>query len=1666
MTTNAATDDEFELEGWVRTRIEALRPKLLDLTRKNPLISTKLTPRSNSYVRVVDELPDVLSFELSNQKSMRFVALPPLDLDPKDELRPDFRVALAEARRTDEIYLTAIKEIESGTDDAQETVRRLERELKDRVRESLSMPPRQTGADISLAQHAKLHAISPSYDLPDPIDEHHDGRHRDSDIQTLLLADDLERKMTGITTKCRTWLQETGINVLHAAFGFLEWQDENSRRSALAPLVLMPVGITKNKTPEGPEFWVNGLGDSSESNLVLAEMMRADYGIELPKFSEGSIEDYLAEVAAIQPHNLKWKVRRQVAFGVFPSARMAMYHDLDTSKTSLHAKELVKQLLGGSESTEASPYADEYDVDTPEIEAKIPCLVMDADSSQLSVIADIADGRNLAVEGPPGTGKSQTIVNTIAAAVADGKKVLFVAEKMAALEVVKSRLEAVGLGEFVLPLQAERSTRDQVISSVRERMDIETPHAEPAYESKLEQFKAVRSELAAYIDVISSPYGDTGLKVYDVLGKAMWSNDVLKGRPDIFLRPPINSPDTFDRTRIETVRQAGDQLDTASIEAHEASVYWRGLDIDSADRFTLEQISTLAAAAMESFEAAAQKREKLRERHIDPELSSEGITLIENALESLEQEVSKCDSALIVRLVRSGRVPTVEDFIETCNKYQGVLGKLKTLVLEPSDDTLAQQIRKIHTICRENEIHDLDLGALERRIESDRRELLSLKKIDKCLSDLPPDFLDTDSLTIEAIRTAHALVSNAPQRTLALRTATNADPAAAIVIQQTAESGRRLCEEKAKLESELIVPADITATELAGHAATLRDAGPFSFFSPTHRTAKRLLRTLSRTGRVRKEDGIRRLQALADWKASESKFLGDEQAKACFGIHFRGIETDFDAFEKLGRFYEEIDQRLKGTTNRKLRHLLKEGDFDEIQSLPELPESQWAGKVSELSGRLGELEARIDELEAACEKLKELSGCFLAPAQIRTDSLAELAEQIEVNAERQRKLDSSSTVEDILGDRFKGANTATDDLSRDLAVAQTVLSQTPYTDEILAQIEFEAIMPCRAALRIVQEHDLRADEAIEPLCHHTHIPQAHFTDGRNHQQVAAFLEAAIDDHSGLQAHAKYARARRRVDELDFGWATKALLGQEHALKDFGRVIEASVIRSMALHVMSIYGVALDKYPGTQLDALRAKLARLDKQIIRLSRQQLRAVVASKAQPIPGVGSGPKSRWTELSLLENETSKKKRYISVRDLTQRAGRSLQELKPCWMMSPLAVAQYLPAGKLSFDLCIIDEASQMRPEDAIGALARCGQAMVVGDTNQLPPSNFFQKMLDDGDDEDDDALVDEESILEIANAQFRPSRRLRWHYRSQHSGLIRFSNELVYHNDLIIFPSPSEQQSDMGVSLVPVAGRYRSGVNPDEAQAIVSEAIRFMRTYPDRSLGIVTLNQKQRDLLIDEMNCALDQDPTAASYVENWMTRNDGLESFFIKNLENVQGDERDVVFIGTVYGPEELGGPVMQRFGPINGKAGRRRLNVLFSRAKKQIVTFSSMNPSDIRSDENSNPGTYMLKRWLEYSASGILEATDQAFSSTDSDFEDYVVQQLKAIGCEPVPQVGAAGYFIDIGVKHPEWPYGYILAVECDGASYHSCRSARDRDRLRQEVLERLGWKFHRIWSTD
>lgn len=445
---------------------------------------------------------------------------------------------------------------------------------------------------------------------------------------------------------------------------------------------------------------------------------------------------------------------------------------------------------------------------------------------------------------------------------------------------------------------------------------------------------------------------------------------------------------------------------------------------------------------------------------------------------------------------------------------------------------------------------------------------------------------------------------------------------------------------------------------------------------------------------------------------------------------------------------------------------------------------------------------------------------------------------------------------------------------------------------------------------------------------------------------------------------------------------------------------------------------------------------------------------------------------EMAIIRLELNKSRNHLAVRKLLDRAGSAIQALKPVFLMSPLSVAQYLAPGKLEFDLLLIDEASQVRPEGALGAVARAKQIVVVGDTKQLPPTNFFSRLVQNGDEgRSDEAEIDGsadigamESILSLCDATLADHTMLRWHYRSQHPALVAVSNHRFYDDKLLLPPSVSTTQASDGFGVVfhrVASGGYdrgRSATNVLEADRVAEAVCRFARETPDKSLGVGTFSAAQRDVIRDRIEAHRRESPELEPFFA--VSR---PAPFFVKNLESIQGDERDVIFISVGYG-RDRDGRLTQSFGPINGNGGERRLNVLISRAKERSEVFSSITGDDI-DVSNHRPGTVALKQFLQFAEKGYLDVPKISGRTFDSDFEESVANFLSARGYTVRAQVGMAGFYIDLAVLSPDGNR-YVLGIECDGATYHSSRSARDRDRIRQQILESRGWRIHRIWSTD
>ena len=437
------------------------------------------------------------------------------------------------------------------------------------------------------------------------------------------------------------------------------------------------------------------------------------------------------------------------------------------------------------------------------------------------------------------------------------------------------------------------------------------------------------------------------------------------------------------------------------------------------------------------------------------------------------------------------------------------------------------------------------------------------------------------------------------------------------------------------------------------------------------------------------------------------------------------------------------------------------------------------------------------------------------------------------------------------------------------------------------------------------------------------------------------------------------------------------------------------------------------------------------------------------------------------LIMREANRKRRHLPTRNLFQQAPDVLTALKPCWVMSPLVVAQLLPLGEEPlFDVVIFDEASQIPPADAVPALLRGRQAIVAGDPEQLPPTTFFDSNDDEEDEEGDGEgplTRDMESILGVMGTMPQGTRTLRWHYRSEDERLIAFSNHHVYGGRLITFPGALADDCLMHVE-VPVEGglpQVTSSYSPEVAK-VVDLILHHAANRPKESLGVIALGTKHAGRIAEELRRARHDRPE----LDDFFSEAKDEPPFFVKNLERVQGDERDAIILTVGYS-RTISGQMRYQFGPINQEGGYRRLNVAVTRAKRRMTVVSCFSADDMDPDRLTNRGVRMLRDYIEYAASGGRDlGSRSAVKPPLNPFEVDIKNRLEARGLNVEPKYGVSGYHIDFAAMHPDELGRPILAIEADGAQYHSTQAARDRDRLRQENLERLGWRFHRIWSTE
>jgi very-short-patch-repair endonuclease len=1639
-TSGPAISADF-LTGSTETGLDRIRTRLLDLTNRNKLLNFRHSPASS--LRVVDVPVDTVFRQLRDTEKLAFAAVPEPDVPGDPPPAKDY---------ADELGWDTSLDLRNSDDHAQ------------------ALPV--------LLYHEQL--------------------------------DSLSRK---IASAAKTAIEESGANMLYLVFGFLEWyESDDSKQPHLAPLVVLPVTIERTGgRGRAIEAVLEYSGEDVETNLSLVEKMRRDFGLDVPPLGEDdSPEIYFAKFADILKLKKNWSIRRHITLALLSFGKLLMYRDLDPktwpADQSIAQHPLVRELFEGSKNPEIK-LAEEYPIDAPELVKDVPHLIRDADSSQHSALIHALRGQNLVIEGPPGTGKSQTITNLIAAALARGKTVLFVAEKLAAIEVVRRRLDDAGLGMFCLEVHSHKTKKGAMLTDLAQRYKLRGTFREPR---DLDQHLAVVEEkkqlLTRYASLVNKTIEPFNATIFEIL----WARDRCGQDVAAHLGSlgHVTLPVVVQFTRIQFTQAehflsvyaqhlAAVLAPCNAIDRHPWAWIARPLQFEEEDRI-LGRLGEFLDVVRKA-DDCCERLDRMagitltRTQHGLEHAAYTQSRLPEPAGAVVEELLKPCQSTA-TRQMLTEFAGYVESFRSGFEKLSAVAGNVNPLLDAQTASDVSEAIDCLrhwgldgHSVAETRKLLDASSETAKRLGEahSSFRVLLAVIGCDA------PATLSSAAFLLETAR----IVETAPYEHLHLRLPAFEHESTRPILKTAQQEALALRDAEASLGKEF----DLTSlagthdpSRLFQHAAVLEKASWWRrMFGSDYREAIKVHGDIARGKRASRRQMSAALRAVAEYGRNRAQFDNHTTYREMLGGHFQGVLSPWKDMDAILLWYEQVfvalpDHRAHAEPFRQLVFTARAERLKAIKANLASTEEHCEA-LQQIVSRVGDfthavpsqralmVSGSFEEILACVQKLAREVGKALGSverAAIGDDVILRDLESILAVAGQCRSaisaVQGAADVPALIGAAYRGVNTDVEPIRNTVWFAESVASgKLPQkaAEWLLCPDYGNRLADFRSWLGSARDCATRFHAIAEDLAT---LSGAEFWKGN-----------ADNPWGSLQALAEFALQNREEMDPWNHFLRVRIQSRENGLEKLTALAEARVLEPQALApafhfafyntlARSVFAnhAELTQVTGLTQEQLQLQFAKADRESIRLYSERVAAIIDQR--PVPyGNQSGPVRTWTEMALVTNEVNKQKRHIPIRQLIQRSANALVALKPCFMMGPLSVAQYLAPGQLKFDLVVMDEASQLKPEDAIGALARGGQIVIVGDPKQLPPTSFFQRVSVDEEDngaEDTRTAVEEgESILDVASTLFQPVRRLRWHYRSRHHSLIAFSNNEFYQRDLIIFPSAYHDDPSLGVKhhFIP-DGVFENSRNPREATVVVEAVLEQMRQHPDESLGVVTLNFEQRELVEELLDRRLRDDPAAIAYQER-MTG--GQESLFVKNLENVQGDERDVIFISTTYGADVRGNQY-QRFGPINGPSGHRRLNALFTRAKKRTVVFSSLDPERIQATANSPWGVRALKQYLIFARTGILQQADDGGDQPSNDFELSVGTVLKENGYEIVPQVGVAGFFIDLGVKHPAKAGTFLLGIECDGASYHSGRSARDRDRLRQEILENLGWKIHRVWSTD
>ena len=1525
---------------------------------------------------------------------------------------------------------------------------------------------------------------------------------------------DLQRRLGNLRKRAREWREEQGLNVLFLALGFLEWIDEDGE-DARAPLLLLPCDLDRS-SPRDP-FLLTYHDEDLVVNETLGVKLR-EFGIELPEINSRveSISEYAEEVKKRVRHRPDWAITQDVYLAAFSYSKLAMWRDLESIKQQGPPHEIIGTLAGTGSSidSEAAPEAPAIPNDLAGgklddlLDIRDQFCILPADYSQLLAITSARSGSNLVIHGPPGTGKSQTIANIIATLLAEDKTVLFVSEKTAALDIVKRRLSDNNLGVFCLDLHSERgrksSVYDQLRQSVEDFRTVEDPELD--YDSLSRR----REELNAIVRALHQERRPLDMTAFNVQGRF----SLLRDTPHAEFQ--IRGIAALDKNRLSQILTAAERVSSRSREFREHhSSHWRMLQMDhpplelsnmirsdmTVIRESVEVLkesgiassSEIGLRAPDTITETVMLEKMLRHLRFAPGVPpawirvGEPARLIAMAEDQFAAQKSQHKLQSTVSAMLGNPIPELD--------YSGLLN---SLCVDKSED------RKSLSDFFNGNWSEL-LVQRNDRIESDIEELLRvLGQLSKGTSELagemkwplPKNWCEL----LVLIQSFGDIVSLNPVPVLWLEheaagSILDALDRAEAITDRLRESASAVSEH---FELDVVNVAD---EQMLQRFKTNYSNSILRFISRGYRREMQVLSEYRKEGSTTNYlaviEQIEEILRLKNLQIQWQQYSEIVEAKLLW--RYAGRETDWQSVrqdlqkvDSLLKYWDQWKSNLeRSLTDQDISSSLRDGvphlqrELSKANALidqwvaPSLAKRLRSGRM-----RLKTFENMVDRVSVLIEDPAQAASRLLqfVMDEVETvDSLRDLAQDCaDLCALEMQQAHLCSALSTDFGIYYDGLGTDWPGVISALEWASELIPHM-YSDTTSSFNQYVSDPKDGPDYADVAEGLARALEAFREAI--STLQQSYDLDKGpwgywNDAEFGAIVECCevlIDDADAATDWLAYLDTAKSLDDITGSRATSKIREVTVCSDLIPKIVERRILQ---LWLDQVYQEEprLADFASSDQQGRIDTFKEMDQQLEVAACYRIREAVFQK---FPNIVAGS-TRGSELGILRGELSKKRRQWPVRKLFKSIPRVIQTLKPCFLMSPLSVSQYLPftdeeSETLAFDVIVFDEASQVYPEDAIPAICRGTQLIVAGDRKQLPPSQFWRRSLDvdyeDNENEDTESenqLEGRESILDacvgLVGHLFDES-HLNVHYRSQHESLIRFSNHYYYDNRLLTFPSPRLEDPLRGVHSVYVpSGRYDAGrtrTNRVEADRVVDLVFEHMRTRPSaESLGVVTLSRAQADLIerLVEDRRILERD------VETLFTERKE-EPFFVKNLENVQGDERDHIIISVGYGPTLESEAVPNRFGPLNTEGGERRLNVVVTRARVRVDLVHSLTYADIRSQQ---PGPRLLRRYLEYISNPERafegQVTIDLGAEPESPFELAVEQALTGQGHQVRRQVGVSKYRIDLAILSDDGE-GFDLGIECDGATYHSGPAARDRDWLRQQVLEGLGWRIHRVWST-